>query len=107
MDRVVLCKYLPLVIILLLKIVKMAFYQKKFRHFFRGKYDTFFYNACSFFYQISNSEFLAIFQRVNVQAVQFQDQLKTQKVENDEVLSIVLKLKESERFIQSVERWLK
>ena len=60
-----------------------------------------------FFNKISNCEFLAIFRRVNVQAVQFQDQLKTQKVENDEVLSIVLKLKESERFIQSVERWLK
>ena len=45
--------------------------------------------------------------RVNVQAIQCQGQISTQKVENDEVLLIVLKLKESEHFIQSVEQWLK
>ena len=66
-----------------------------------------FFHCVFFFDQISNNECLVIFRRVNVQAVQFQDQQKTQKVENDEVLSIVLKLKESERSIQSVERWLK
>ena len=50
---------------------------------------------------------LAICRRVNVQAIQCQGQISTQKVENDEVLLIVLKLKESEHFIQSVEQWLK
>ena len=45
--------------------------------------------------------------RVNVQAIQCQGQISTQKVENDEVLLIVLKLKESEHFIHTVEQWLK
>ena len=60
-----------------------------------------------FFDQISENEFLAICRRINARAVQFQDRISTQKVENDVVHLIVLKLKESEHLLQSVEQWLK
>ena len=60
-----------------------------------------------FFDQISENEFLAICRRVNARVAQFQDRISTQKVENDVVHLIVLKLKESEHLLQSVEQWSK
>ena len=51
--------------------------------------------------------FLAIFQRVNAQAVQCQSQISIQKVVNGEVLLIVLKLGELKHIIHTVEQWLK
>ena len=95
----VLCKYSTLVIIFLLEIVN-----QKLHSYFEETYDTFCY--CSFLTKYLLL-ILAMCRRVNAQAIQCQGQISTQKVENDEVLLIVLKLKESEYFIQSVEQWLK
>ena len=73
---------------------------------FEETYDIFCYTWCSFLTKYLLL-ILAICRRLNAQAIQCQGQISTQKAENDEVLLIVLKLKESKHFIQSVEQWLK